>query len=585
MKIGDLFVSLGLKSDRKSFDKARNELGRFTKDADSKFAKLGSKLSNVLGAKLGGGFGGKSIGTLKGVTGGLKKVGIVATGIGAGLVLAAKDALEFDDSLTRLDISSRGAMGSMAKVKGRVLEVSKATGVSKEELVAGSAAFVALTGDGKMASDSMETFAKVTKATGSPIEDVVGAAASLNEQLGIGAKEFERAFSILIAGGKAGKIELKDMANLTASLAAGYKQFGGSKGIGGVATLGSAFQIVAKNFGSASEAATGLDALMGSILQNAKDLKAIGVDPYEKDGKTLRSLEAITEDIGKKDLNATKVLGLLKRKEAVKTYNALHDNRKQWEEIRASTLKANDVQEDYAKYGKSASAQLGKAWNEIKVAIAESFTPEVIGAFVLAIKDTISLVKDLVRGLGAVAEKLEEIAGGDEAKLTKQGQDDKLDNVLLGGKFSLADIEKINAMPNGPSKIGPIRELGKAAGFDDEIDIANAGDDILKAATRRTAQNSIVAKQDAARARKNFPDQAYDTNLNDPSIPFLGNEGPVLSPGDAGGSRTLSIGPTTLNVSVPPAMATKEGADFIAMALREYHENMVRDLDAATGGE
>lgn len=575
MKIGDLWVSLGLKSDKKSFDKARLDLARFVDKADSKFATLGGSLKRALTS---------NVGTLKGITGPLKKVGIAAGVIGAGLVVAAKDALAFDDSLNRLDISSRGAMGSMEKVRSRVLSVSRATGVSKEELVAGSAAFVALTGDGKMASDSMETFAKVVKATGSPMEDVVGSAAALNEQLGIGAKDFERAFSILIAGGKAGKIELKDMASLTASLAAGYKQFGASKGIGGVATLGSAFQIVAKNFGSASEAATGLDSLMGSILQNMKDLKAIGVDPYEKDGKTLRSLEAITEDIGKKDLNATKVLGLLKRKEAVKTYNALHDNRRQWEEIRSSTLKANDVQEDYAKSGKSASAQISKSWNEIKVQVAAAFTPEVIGAFALAIKDAVQEVQDLATGLKGIGEWLNKYVGeGDETTVSRMEGDDALDDALRGG----GNLDAIAAQ-EAPEKLGwfggALMAGAGALGIEDNTEKQRL---MIEAARARKAKNQGIAKTDAARYRKNFPGAAFDTNLNDPNANFLGNEGPVLPPDAGAGANTGSVtvsAPVNLTIHAPSGDA-KAIAHEVKKAISEHHESMVRDLDAAAGGE
>lgn len=603
MKIGDLFVALGIQSDKKSFDKAKDDLGRFTKQADGKLSKLSTALSNVWNGgqqgrngkghftgKGGGlkGLLGKKAGTAKGVAGllGVGSLGAlanptaIAAAAGAGLTIAAKDALDFDDSLQRLDISSRGAMGSLEKVKARVLGVSRATGVAKEELVEGTAAFVALTGDGKMAAESMETFAKVAKGTNSPMADVVGAAAALNEQLGLGSKDFERAFSILIEGGKAGKIELKDMASLTASLAASYKQFGASQGIGGVATLGSAFQIVAKNFGSASEAATGLDAYMGSILQNAKDLKKIGINPYEEDGKTLRSIEAITADIQSKDLNATKVLGLLKRKEAVKTYNALADNRKAWEDIRTATLKSNAAQADYDKYSRTASAQIKAGWNDIKVSIAEAFTPEVIGAFVLAIKDALSFVKDLARGLGVVGDLIEEISGGDDAKITKQEQDDALDNALLKGK-SLADIEALLQPASNPVE-GMMRQ-------NEFMGLTGSGDTegVRKAIARRRAANKSVAKRDEQKATARYQasptlmEQEAASAVFDATAPVVSDE---AVKGGSGTRSTTVTAPVSVTINAPGADG-KVIEGHVRRALADHRDTMARELDAAAGGE
>lgn len=580
MKIGELWVALGIKSDTKTFAKARDELGRFTKNADSSFTKLGKRLGKL---------GQKNLGSASNIAGAFGLGGMVGklapAAIGAGLVVAARDALKFDDALTRLDISSKGAMGSMDSVRARVLEVSRATGVSKEDLVAGSAAFVALTGDGKMASESMATFAKVMNATGAPMEDIVGAAASLNEQLGIGSKDFERAFSILIAGGKAGKIELKDMAALTASLAAGYKEFGASKGIGGVATLGSAFQIVAKNFGSASEAATGLESLMGSILQNSKELrKEHGINIYEADGKTLRSLEAITADINAKNLNATETLALLKRKEAVKTYAALRDNRNQWEEIRQSTLKANDVAEDGAKYQNSATGRLKAAWNDIKVAITEAFTPEVIDAFVMAIKDAISLAKDLAIGVGLIAEHIEEITGGKESRVNKMEGDDALQKALAKG-YTLDQIIAVGEA-RGVDAIGPSRDLAKAGGVSaDDMDSPygiNLPTHMASAARRRKAAEAKIAKADAERRQRQFAESPTQMELDQAASTF-NMETPELSEAMAESARRA--GGVSLHAPVNLTINAPSGdGDDIASSVRRVLDNFwdtkVVELDA-----
>lgn len=573
VKIGDLFVSLGIESDKQSFNKARDDLGRFTKQADSNFAKLGARLG-----KIGTGF-------RKGIN---SKLG--AAGIGAGLVLAAKDALEFDDSLTRLDISSRGAMGSMDRVREKVLAVSRATGVSKEELIAGSAAFVALTGDGKTATEAMETFAKVQKATGSPMEDIVGSAAALNEQLGITGTQFERAFSIMIAGGKAGKIELKDMASLTASLAAGYKQFGASKGIGGVATLGSAFQIVAKNFGSASEAATGLDALMGSIAQNAKELKKDqGIDIYEKDGKTLRSLEAITEDIGRKNLNATQVLALLKRKEAVKTFNALNDNRAQWESIREETLRANDVAVDYGKYQKSSAAQAAMGWNEVKLKIAEAFSPDRVQGLVKAISVAVGFAGVMVQKFEDAAGWFDHMAGADEdlgaATARKAAETKALREGATPADAAKAGNKAVRDMGGASINRGtdfvPFSErgFGKFNPLNIPGDLLHGSEFAIPDSVYRSANRASNVDLARRQGQTGVMEQDAATRAFDATAPML-----PTSVTKGGRAVTISA-PLTLTIQAPAGSDEKAIAGHVRRAFDEHRDAMVRDLDAATGGE
>src|SRR5690606_10300258 len=105
-----------------------------------------------------------------------------------------------------------GALGNMDRFRERLLAVSSETGVAKEALVEGASSFLALTGDADTTRKSLELFAKVAKASGASMGDISASAAAMNQNLGITGDQFERAFSILIAGGKAGAIELKDVA-------------------------------------------------------------------------------------------------------------------------------------------------------------------------------------------------------------------------------------------------------------------------------------------------------------------------------------------------------------------------------------
>lgn len=404
MKVGDLYYALGIKRDGRSFAAARQDIRRFDADAKRRFAGIGATLGKALRPT---GFG-------KDIRAGLQGVG---AGLAAGFAVAVKDAVAFDEQLTRLDISSRGAMGSMAQVRAQILGVSQATGLAKEELLDGAASFVAITGDGAAASQSLGTFARVQKATAAGMGDIAGAAAAISQQLGVQGGEFEDAFSILVAGGKAGKIELKDLASTLPSLAANFKQFAGSQGLGGVAELGSAFQIVARNFGSANEAATGLESLMGSLVQHAGKLKSAGVDVFEADGKTLKSLESIVAMITKRGFTPTRIQELLGRKEAVLALGALRDYNDEWRGIARSTRDAKDIAVDYDRFNRSSAAQMQKSWNGLKISIAQALSPERVEGLVAALGGLLTvlgkaagLVDDIGSGLGTgaamIADKL-----------------------------------------------------------------------------------------------------------------------------------------------------------------------------------
>lgn len=430
MKVGELWYGLGLRPDRQTWEGARRQFRTFGRGLERDANGVGQRVRNSLfGGKGKGGKGGGLMGAnvgnpfkllAGGIGAGGAALGVGAAGAAAGV--AYKDAINFDEALTRLDIASRGAMGSLAQVRSRILGVSEVTGVAKESLLEGANSFVALTGDGKAATEAMQTFARVQKATGADMGDIASSAAAMNQQMGISAPQFEKAFSILVKGGKEGAVELKDMAGLMASLSAQFSKFSGSQGTSGLASLGAAFQITRQGFGSASEAATGLEALMGSLVQKAGDLKKKGVRVFEADGKTLKSLDGIVNALANKGLNQTKLFDLLGRKEAVAAFNQLTKNRQAWGNLADATMNANDVAEDYDKFNQSSAAQLQKSWNDLKITISEALSPDRVATFTRGIQGLIRVAGTLVDMLGFA----ESILGA--GKVATQDQQDAFED-------------------------------------------------------------------------------------------------------------------------------------------------------------
>lgn len=340
-----------------------------------------------------------------------KKFGTALNVVGAGItgviVAGAKDALNFDKILTQLYVSSAHAMGTTDEMRASFLRLSETTGVAKEELVAATQAYVALTGDGAGATKAVETFARVATASSSSIDDISGAAAALTQQFGIMPADMEQAFSILIAGGKAGKIELKDMAALTASLGASFKQFSGSQGLGGAASLGALFQLTAKDFGSASEAATGLERLMSNIQAREFDLADAGIKVRvggkkgKGEFKDLVSIVKLLDEYQSKDakgFNDAFGDNII----AKKALTAISDNIDQVESLTESTRNAKDVAIDLATVQQSASFRAAASWNKVKVAIANAFTPERVESIAKSIESITGVIIKVIDAVGGV---------------------------------------------------------------------------------------------------------------------------------------------------------------------------------------
>jgi TP901 family phage tail tape measure protein len=383
IKVAELFAELGIVID----EAAMNKADKWLKDQSRKLDKLN------IAKKVNQQFG--------------KALNWAAAGVGATLVAGAKDALDFDRALTQLNVSSSGATGSVAEMHDQFLKLSQSTGLAKEELLAGAQAYVALTGDGAGAGKAVATFARVATASGAAMADVSGAAAALKEQFGLMPTELEDAFSILIRGGKAGKIELKEMASLTASLGAAFKQFGGSQGLGGAAQLGAMFQVAARNFGSASEASTGLERLMSNIQASEFKFAKMGV-VFRKSGKAgkgeFKDVVTIVKQLGavldKDPKKFQKMFG--ENIIAKQALLALYQNIGAVEQLTVATRGAKDVTEDLATVQGSASFKAQKAWNDTKVAIARAFTPERVEQLANAITRVLAVVTRLIDAVGGV---------------------------------------------------------------------------------------------------------------------------------------------------------------------------------------
>jgi hypothetical protein len=194
-------------------------------------------------------------------------------------------------------------------------QVGQEAAFDPSQVLEGLQAFVGKTGDLQTGKAALPGLAKLARATGTSLEDMVGAAGESAKALGeVGpGKDFETAEAKgkalvnvlrLIAGqGKVGAVELKDLAKYGGRLAAASQAFGGdaSKNLG---DMGALAQLAVSRGGAASaaEAATSVAGFANTLKTpaRAKEFAAHGVDIEDKEKGGFRSVRDILKDASAK---------------------------------------------------------------------------------------------------------------------------------------------------------------------------------------------------------------------------------------------------------------------------------------------
>jgi hypothetical protein len=337
--------------------------------------------------------------------------GLAAAAAGTMLIgTAARQAFALDDMARGIAISGRKSGEQFTNHDALRRGISRTAienkGVGSEDIAAGVASYQALTGKTKQAIGLQGTFATVASASGGSAVDVAEAAASLSESFDISSiEDMQEAMAALVAQGKEGAVELKDVASLFQRLAAAGSSFGLPKGIEGVRMLGGMTQLAKTGTGSPEQAATAVENIFSAFTNKQKDLQAIGVNVFDKKtgkAKAFEDLMAETigkaggNDMAKKKATLSKIFDVMGGRgvnpltttymdafnkgsgtDAEKQAAAMSAVR---EKILASANAAStwsDVQQDAAMRQKSASAQITGAWESIKAKTADALLPAI----------------------------------------------------------------------------------------------------------------------------------------------------------------------------------------------------------------
>lgn len=362
------------------------------REFDRSMDRVGSTMRKRF-ARLGRDFAGSIAGAART---GLDLVGV--GGIG-GIVAAGRQVYNFQTGLTRLQISSGKTKTEIQELERKLFAVGKAKGVDPEELLAGASAYTAATGDLQTYVDGLDKLGETATATGSDVATLSNVAQALTKNLGVAGSEWGQAFDIIAAQGKAGAVELGELARELPGLTPQFATFG-TTGVAGVRQLGAALQIARSGFGSTAETATGLRAVMTNLLQNRAKFAAAKIKIFEDDGKTVRNFADIIYDIGESKVfsgkgGAGKLIDALGSSEAYRAIlPLLSAGRAEFERL-ASISADGTIGKDFATFMDSPAGKMQSASAAIKEAFNNSLKGNIEG-----IARAMQKVADLIAWVG-----------------------------------------------------------------------------------------------------------------------------------------------------------------------------------------
>jgi len=407
-------------------------LGAQLKKINAQFVRAGKGFSEALFGK--SATGGKKGATTSGVAGEFAgnlaaRAASMATGF---LVEQAKEVMTYNDQLTRLRILSGKSTEEIDAYSKSVRAASDATGISQLQVLEAGRAYVTLTGDMDTAQGKAREWAEVAQATESTAADIAATAAAMKQNLNIDPSDMKDAFGVLSQQGKAGAIELKDLAQQLSNIAPQWAMFKGGTGVEGLKQMGAALQIAKRGFGGdASETVTGVQSLLTSLVKHSDRFKKGGVKVFDVDKngkKTMRSVFDIIDDIGKSKLmkSPKRLIDAFGRVEAYRAFIQLKNNNAELKKMAENAGSAADIERDFAAYMNSDAGKAKKQWADITNSIKEAFTPERLAVFVTAVQGLAKGLGAIVGGVGTILEGVKGLAEGAASVFGGQSEEDRI---------------------------------------------------------------------------------------------------------------------------------------------------------------
>ncbi|WP_170295190.1 phage tail tape measure protein [Paracoccus aestuariivivens] len=278
-------------------------------------------------------------------------------------------AAEFETVLEDIGQKSDVPVEKLGELGDKIKQVARDTNQGAMQIGAAVDALAGRGADLDVALTAADPIGRAAVAYRAATDDLAAASWAAVDNLKVPASQIEIALDAMAQAGKDGAFELRDMATYFPSLGAAYQGLG-QQGVGAVADLASALQVVRKGTGDASTAATNLQNVLQKIYAPAtvKKFGDAGVDIFkEMDAAAKRGLtpiEAIAE-ITDRTLNGdlSKMGNLFEDAQVQAGLRSLIQGMEEYRDIRAKAMSAEGVLDaDYERRIRTAQGAQDR-WN------------------------------------------------------------------------------------------------------------------------------------------------------------------------------------------------------------------------------
>lgn len=379
---------------------AAKQAAQEARDSEKRARKLEREHARDNGARrreltgIGKGIVGRVGSDISGVLGKVASLGATALGIGGGFAVA--DSLRYqmsaETAATRASVASDGEISKQEILK-RSRSTAREYGVNQSDVIGGTQAFVAKTGDSKMASELTDFLTKVSVSEGVDIKELAGAAGLMKVQnRSLNTEQIKSMVLSAVQQGKLGAVEVGDMATSLAKATASSSRFAGDQ-MTNQRKLAGLVQIGMAATGSPEEASTAVSHLSDDILKHKSKFDAIGVRTLDKNGRITDVNEIIAKSIAKTKGSPAKLREMYGDRSGrivqalTSTYDAAEKTKKGSGEkaiidylksIQDAQLSTNQLDENFKQVADTAEFKVNRAFNELRMNVGEKLLPKLL---------------------------------------------------------------------------------------------------------------------------------------------------------------------------------------------------------------
>ena len=232
---------------------------------------------------------------------------VTPAAVAYGAVQSMRRFADAELAVERIGITAGATSQETQSAFGVIQKAAHDYAMTQDEVTEGLGTLVSTGRDMKDALAFLPSVTATAQASGSAIVDIANTADAVGRNFNIAGQDMQKAFDILVAGGKAGMFELRDMSAYLPSLAPAYQALGYT-GEAGLQRMVATLQVLRAGSGSAEQAASAAMNIFSKIEANetASSFKKFGVDLRKEMARARREGRDLIEvfvDLTRKTVN------------------------------------------------------------------------------------------------------------------------------------------------------------------------------------------------------------------------------------------------------------------------------------------